>query len=116
MDAVTLAYANTHLSELVDHVEAGASIDITRHGKIVARLIPAVRPRKRIDAGLLHALTATQQPQASSAELVRSMRDDASDGGAPPKGGILQALLASPLIGSDLDLTCAREEGPDVDR
>ena len=37
-------------------------------------------------------------------------------GGEPPKkGGILKALLASPLIGSELDLTRQREEGRKVD-
>jgi hypothetical protein len=37
-------------------------------------------------------------------------------GGEPPKkGGILKALLASPLIGSELDLTRPREEGRKVD-
>jgi hypothetical protein len=39
-----------------------------------------------------------------------------SVGGEPPKkGGILKALLASPLIGSELDMTRRREEGRDVD-
>ncbi len=33
----------------------------------------------------------------------------------PKKGGILRALLASPLIGSELDLTRPREEGRKVD-
>jgi hypothetical protein len=33
MDAVNLAEAKAHLSELVDRVEAGDSIDITRRGK-----------------------------------------------------------------------------------
>jgi hypothetical protein len=37
-------------------------------------------------------------------------------GGEPPKrGGILEALLASPLIGSKLDLARPREEGRKVD-
>lgn len=37
-------------------------------------------------------------------------------GGEPPKrGGILAALLASPLIGSELDLARPREEGRKVD-
>lgn len=37
-------------------------------------------------------------------------------GGEPPrKGGILKALLASPLIGSELDLTRPREEGRKVE-
>ncbi|MGL4286871.1 MAG: type II toxin-antitoxin system Phd/YefM family antitoxin [Phreatobacter sp.] len=76
MSAVNLADAKAHLSELVDRVEAGASIDITRRGKPVARLTAVARPRKPVDAALLEALTATMPPQTlSAADLVRSMRD-----------------------------------------
>jgi prevent-host-death family protein len=76
MDAINLADAKTHLSALVDRVEAGDSIDITRRGKPVARLSSVARPRKRIDAALLEALTANMPPQAgNAADLVRSMRD-----------------------------------------
>ena len=76
MDAVNLADAKAHLSELVDRVEAGDSIEITRRGKPVARLTAVATPRKRIDATLLQALTATMPSQArSAADLVRSMRD-----------------------------------------
>jgi prevent-host-death family protein len=76
MDAINLADAKAHLSELVDRVEAGDSIDITRRGKPVARLTAVARPRKRIDAIQLEALTATMPPQAEgAADLVRSMRD-----------------------------------------
>jgi prevent-host-death family protein len=76
MDSINLADAKTHLSELVDRVEAGDSIDITRRGKPVARLTSVAKPRKRIDAALLRLLTATMPPQAESAgNLVRSMRD-----------------------------------------
>ncbi len=32
-------------------------------------------------------------------------------GNPPKKGGILKALLASPLVGSELDLARIREEG-----
>ena len=76
MSAVNLADAKAHLSELVDRVEAGDSIDITRRGKPVARLTAATGPRKRIDATALQALTTAMPPQAeSAADLVRSMRD-----------------------------------------
>ena len=76
MDAINLADAKARLSELVDRVEAGDSIDITRRGKPVARLTAVARPRKRVDEILLRALTATMPPQAgSAADLVRSMRD-----------------------------------------
>ena len=76
MMAVNLAGAKAHLSELIDRVEAGDSIDITRRGKPVARLTAVDRPRKRIDAALLRSLTATMPTQAEgAADLVRSMRD-----------------------------------------
>lgn len=76
MDQIKLADAKARLSELVDRVEAGDSIDITRRGKPVARLTAVARPRKRIDATLLRALTATMPPQTQdAADLVRSMRD-----------------------------------------
>ena len=77
MDAISLADAKAHLSELIDRVAAGESIDITRRGKPVARLTAVARPRKRIDAALLRSLTATMPPQATNAaDLVRSMRED----------------------------------------
>ena len=76
MDTINLADAKAHLSELVDRVEAGDSIDITRRGKPVARLTAVGRPRKRVDALLLQALTATMPLQAEgAANLVRSMRN-----------------------------------------
>lgn len=76
MDAVNLADAKAHLSELVDRVEAGDSINITRRGKPVARLSAVAKPRRPINAALLQSLTAAMPPQSQSAtDLVRSMRD-----------------------------------------
>lgn len=76
MNAISLADAKAHLSDLIDRVEAGDSIDITRRGKPVARLTAVARPRKPIDAAMLRALTATMPSQSQdSADLVRSMRD-----------------------------------------
>jgi prevent-host-death family protein len=76
MNTINLADAKARLSELVDRVEAGDSIDIARRGKPVARLTAVARPRKRIDLALLQSLTATLSPQSQSAgDLVRSMRD-----------------------------------------
>ena len=76
MDAINLADAKAHLSELVDRVEAGDSIDITRRGKPVARLTALTKPRKAIDIGLLQSLTASMPQQAeSAADLVRAIRD-----------------------------------------
>ncbi|MCI3132638.1 type II toxin-antitoxin system Phd/YefM family antitoxin [Phenylobacterium aquaticum] len=77
MDAINLADAKAHLSELVDRVEAGDSIEITRRGKRVARLTAVAAPRKAIDLAALQALTqALPHPPQTAADLVRSMRDD----------------------------------------
>jgi prevent-host-death family protein len=77
MVAISLADAKAHLSELVDRVEAGASIDITRRGKPVARLTAAAGPRKPVALAMLQALTAALPPQTEgAADLVRAMRDD----------------------------------------
>ena len=76
MGAINLADAKAHLSELVDRAEAGDSIDIARRGKPVARLTAVATPRKRVDATLLRALTATMTLQdEGAADLVRSMRN-----------------------------------------
>ncbi len=76
MDAISLAEAKAHLSELVDRVEAGDSISITRRGKPVAQLTGAARPRKPIDIISLKAFTATLPlQQVGAAQLIREMRD-----------------------------------------
>jgi prevent-host-death family protein len=76
MGAISLADAKAHLSELVDRVEAGDSIDITRRGKRVARLSAVETPRKPIDLAALQALTAAMPASSQAAgDLVRSMRD-----------------------------------------
>ena len=76
MVAVTLADAKARLSALVDRVEAGEDIDITRRGRPVARLSAVARPRQKIDLAKLQALTATVTPDPMGAgEFVRAMRD-----------------------------------------
>jgi prevent-host-death family protein len=76
MEAISLADAKAHLSELVDRVTAGESIAITRRGKPVAQLTAMAEQRKPIDTAMLRALTAAMPPQPQpAADLVRSMRD-----------------------------------------
>ena len=76
MNAISLADAKAHLSELIDRVEAGETIVIVRRGKPVAQLTAVARPRKRVDAALLQSLTETMPPRPQdAARLVRSMRD-----------------------------------------
>ncbi len=56
--------AKTHLPRLLDEVETGEEITITKHGRAVAVLVPVRAPRRReIDAAIsgLRALRARQQ-------------------------------------------------------
>ncbi len=38
---VTATEAKAHILSLLDEVEAGEEVEITRHGRLVARLVPA---------------------------------------------------------------------------
>ena len=58
MLTVNLAHAKAHLSELLDKVEAGEEVVITRHGKPVAHMRQAVPPKKPLDLEALAALRA----------------------------------------------------------
>ena len=49
MTTVNIATAKAHLSELVAKAEQGETFEIERHGKPVARLVPAEEPRDPID-------------------------------------------------------------------
>ena len=77
MAVIDLAAAGPHLSQLVDRVEGGDTIVITREGKAVARLTGVLRPRKQIDGAQLRAFTASLPAlRVDAATLVRSMRDE----------------------------------------
>lgn len=45
MSDVGLREAKAHLSELIDRVEHGETLTLTRHGKPVARIVPIVERR-----------------------------------------------------------------------
>jgi prevent-host-death family protein len=76
MDAINLADAKAHLSELVDRAEAGESVDILRRGKPAARLTPPAVPKTRINLDLLQQLIGKLPRQKKSAgKAVREMRD-----------------------------------------
>jgi len=77
MVTVNLAQAKAHLSELLDKVEAGEDVIITRHGRAVARLHAASRPKQPLMLEELAAFRATMPGlQRPSAELLRELRDE----------------------------------------
>ena len=76
MDSYGLADAKARLSELIDKVEAGETVEITKRGKPVAKVVPAGKRLKPIDLEALARLRARLPWQEkSAAELIREMRD-----------------------------------------
>lgn len=77
MVTVNLAQAKARLSGLLDKVEAGQEVVITRRGKAVAHLSAAVHPKKPLPlpelAGFQEALPRLRCP---AAELLREVRDE----------------------------------------
>ena len=77
MDTVSLADAKAQLSKLVDAAEGGATVEITRRGKVVARLVPAFTPRKPVDVAMLKAISSSMPYSDEDAgTFVRRMRDE----------------------------------------
>lgn len=80
MPHVALFEAKNRLSELVDRVLAGETIEITRHGKVVARLAPpedaASRQRSAMDAiaRLQAASQGVSLGRLKSRDLIRDGR------------------------------------------
>ena len=67
MDTVSVADAKAHLSELLERVERGETVEITKRGKPVAKLVGIEKPKKPID---VEALRGCQQ-QITQAAGVR---------------------------------------------
>ena len=77
MVAVNLAQAKAHLSELLDKVEAGEEVTITRHGRPVANIISVKRSKRPLDLKKLAEFRAAMPPlRQPSAELLREARDE----------------------------------------
>lgn len=72
---VTLVEAKTRLSQLLDKVEAGEEVVITRHGRPAARLAAVARPKQPVpDLSAFRAkMPRLRKP---SHILIREMRDE----------------------------------------
>lgn len=75
MSTVTLAEAKTHLSHLLDEVEAGEEVVITRRGRPIARISPVEKPKLPVKS-LAEFRSRMPGWRKSSAELLREMRDE----------------------------------------
>ncbi len=75
MVTIGLADAKAHLSKLIDRVESGEDIVITRHGRPVAQLSGVIPKKKRIRSlAKFRARMPRLNPPAS--QRLREMRDE----------------------------------------
>lgn len=77
MKHVNLADAKAHLSELVDRVAAGETVEIVRRGKPAARLLPPEPVKTKVDVAGLRERASRIPRQRSAARAVRQMRESA---------------------------------------
>ena len=82
MSSYSIAEARNNLSKLVERAEQGETIEVTRHGKRVAFIVPglpdAVKPnwRDAIARVLANPVEPIGDP-VDSVALVRELRDEA---------------------------------------
>ncbi|MDF2115134.1 hypothetical protein PY365_06090 [Roseiarcaceae bacterium H3SJ34-1] len=70
---------------------------------------------READRDLIRTLARRMAEEGPEASRLRAAINQTIAGEPPKKGGILTALRRSPMVGADLDLTRAREEGRKVD-
>ena len=77
MGTISLAEASEHLSELVENVMAGETVEITVRGEVVARLVGPQKVYRKVDVARLKASVELMPKQDSdSGTFIRAMRDD----------------------------------------
>lgn len=77
MVTVNLAQAKAHLSKLLDEVEAGGDVVITRHGRAVAHISAVTPPKKPLPLQQLAQFRAAMpRLRRSASELLRETRDE----------------------------------------
>jgi prevent-host-death family protein len=73
MKQVQASEAKTHLPSLLDEVERGETLVITRHGRAIARLIPEPRQRQEeVDRAMADIEAIRKQSRPVSEEEVRA--------------------------------------------
>lgn len=65
METIAAFEAKTHFSALLDRVEGGEEIVITRHGKAVAKLVAAERPGAEPMSSLMARIKARREALAA---------------------------------------------------
>lgn len=74
---VQASEAKTHLPELLDDVERGLTLIITRHGKPIARIVPEeAEVRSGVSQSIARIQARRKRNQHVSIEEILSLRDE----------------------------------------
>jgi prevent-host-death family protein len=77
MREIQASEAKTHLPQLLDEVERGATLIITRHGRRVARIVPEVDGRqKEVDKALASIRELSKRTGKITLRELLSARDE----------------------------------------
>ncbi len=82
MGAFSVAEAKAHLSAIIEMVERGETVTITKRGKAVVNMVPANAPpvKPKLDLEELRKLRASMpMMKTTSVEIIRKMRDGEID-------------------------------------
>jgi prevent-host-death family protein len=77
MREVQASEAKTHLPQLLDEVERGETLVITRHGRAIARIIPETQRRQEeIDKAIENMKALRKRTAKATAEEILSARHE----------------------------------------
>lgn len=75
MSSVSVAEAKAHLSELLQRIEAGEELIITRRGKAIAKLSPIEPPRQPVKS-LAEFRRGIKTPSTPATKVLAALRED----------------------------------------
>jgi len=77
MREIQASEAKTHLPRLLDEVERGETLIITRHGRAIARIVPEVdRQQAEVDQAIEGILNLRKRTGRIAVEELLSARDE----------------------------------------
>lgn len=77
MREIQASEAKTHLPHLLDDVERGETLIITRHGRAIARIVPEVnRRQEEIDNAIEGIISLRKRTGKITFEELRSAREE----------------------------------------
>jgi prevent-host-death family protein len=77
MREIQASEAKTHLPQLLDDVERGETLIITRHGRAIARIVPEVnRRQEEIDSAIEGIMALRKRNGKITFEELRSAREE----------------------------------------